>query len=222
MAAAPGDLAGARDAILRATLLHVPFDGWSATSLAAGIRDSGIEGAAARLAFQGGLSELAEYYARFADERMVAALDTDEVKALKMRARITHALRRRLEQAEGERDALRALMSWLALPGNQGLGARLLYRTVDAIWHVVGDQSTDFNFYTKRAILAAVLAATVLYWLTDESDGRTDTWVFLDHRIGDVMEIEKAKARVRDAVSRLPDPFKILKDILPRGRPPVD
>ena len=52
MSAAPADLARARDAILRATLLHVPFDGWSATSLAAGIRDSGIEGAAARLAKQ--------------------------------------------------------------------------------------------------------------------------------------------------------------------------
>ena len=31
---------------------------------------------------------------------------------------------------------------------------KLLYGTVDAIWHAVGDKSTDFSFYTKRAILA--------------------------------------------------------------------
>ena len=37
-------------------------------------------------------------------------------------------------------------------------------RTVDAIWHAAGDRSADFSWYTKRAILAAVYTATVLYW----------------------------------------------------------
>jgi ubiquinone biosynthesis protein COQ9 len=111
-------------------------------------------------------------------------------------------------------------MTFLALPGRQGLGARLLYRTVDAMWHGVGDGSTDFNFYTKRAMLAAVVAATVLYWLGDDSEGRAATWAFLDRRIDDVMTVEKAKARTREAFARLPDPFRILKDVFSGHRPP--
>lgn len=220
MTITPTELSDARAKILHAMLLHVPFDGWSAKALEAGIRDSGVTGPAARLAFQGGLAELAEYYSRTADERMLAALDADALAAMKIRERIAHVVRLRLEQAVGERDAVRFLMSWLALPGNQVLGAKCLYRTVDAMWHGIGDTSTDFNFYTKRAILAAVLAATVLYWLDDDSEGFAGTWAFLDRRLDEVMGIEKAKARMREIAARLPDPFRILRDVFPGDRPP--
>lgn len=220
MAVDPADLSSARARILAATLTHVPFDGWSAKALEAGTRDAGIEGPLARLAFQGGVTELAEFYARMADERMLAALDDQALAALKIRDRIGYVVRLRLQQAAPEREAVRALMSWLALPGNQALGAKCLYRTVDAIWHGIGDNSTDFNFYTKRAILAAVLAATVLFWLGDDSEGFDATWAFLDRRLNDVMGIEKAKARARDAWAKLPDPFRILKDAFPGSRPP--
>lgn len=218
MAIGPGDLAAARAKILRATLGHVPFDGWSDTALAAGIRDAGVAEPLGRLAFRGGPADLADYYSRMADERMLAALDAGALQAMKIRERIAHVVRLRLDQAEPEREAVRALMSWLALPGHQALGAKLLYRAVDAMWHGVGDTSTDFNFYTKRAMLAAVLAACVLYWLTDDSDGRRATWEFLDRRIDEVMEVEKAKARVREAFARLPDPFKIFRDAFPGNR----
>ncbi len=220
MTTTPSELAAARDKILRATLQHVPFDGWSARALETGIADAGVIGPVARLAFQGGLAELAEYYSRFADERMLAALDDGALAAMKMRERIAHVVRLRLEQAGPERAAVRALMSWLALPGNQALGAKCLYRAVDAMWYAVGDTSTDFNFYTKRAILAAVLAATVLFWLDDESEDRAGTWAFLDRRIDEVMGIEKAKARLREVAAKLPDPFRILRDVFPGDRPP--
>ena len=38
----------------------------------------------------------------------------------------------------------------------------------------------------------------MLYWLGDDSPGARDTWAFLDRRIEDVMQIEKAKARFRE------------------------
>ena len=213
------ELARARERILAATLAHVPFDGWSAKALAAGIRDARVSEAAGKLAFQDGLSELAEYYARHADERMLAAIDDAAVARMPMRARIAYVVRLRLEQAAGEREAVRALMSWLALPGNQPLAARCLYRAVDAMWHGVGDTSTDFNFYTKRALLAAVLGATVLHWLSDDSEGFSETWAFLDRRIDDVIGIEKAKGRLKELAERLPDPFRLLRTP-PGGAPP--
>jgi ubiquinone biosynthesis protein COQ9 len=214
------ELAAAREKILAATLRHVPFDGWTPAAFAAGIRDADISEAAEKLAFQGGLSELAEYYCRFADERMLAALDPTALDAMKVRERITYVLRLRLEQAAPEREAVRALMGWLALPGNQGLAGKCLYRTVDAMWHGVGDTSTDFNFYSKRAILAGVLGATVLYWLSDDSEEFTATWSFLDRRIDNVMSIEKGKARLKALADELPDPFEILRRIRSGGDHP--
>ncbi len=70
--------------------------------------------------------------------------------------------------------------------------------TADAIWHALGDTSDDINWYSKRATLAAVYSAVVLYWLGDESEGHGSSWEFLDRRVEDVMRFEKFKARVRE------------------------
>jgi ubiquinone biosynthesis protein COQ9 len=207
------DLAAARQAIFAAALAHVPFDGWSDKAIAAGIRDAGIGDPLCRLAFPGGPADFAEYFSTFADQRMVDAVDAAAIKDMRVRERITSVVRLRLIQAEAEREAVRALMNWLALPGQQALGVKCLTRTVDAMWRAVGDTSTDFNFYSKRAILAGVLAATVLYWLGDETDGHADTFAFLDRRFEDVMKLEKAKGRAREIIGELPDPFRILRDI---------
>jgi ubiquinone biosynthesis protein COQ9 len=211
------ELEAAREAILIAALAHVPFDGWSDKAIAAGIADTQLRDAVARVAFPGGPRDLAEYYSALADRRMVDALDADAIAGMRVRERIIAVVRLRLTQAEGEREAVHALMNWLALPAHQALGVKCLYRSVDAMWRAIGDTSTDFNFYSKRAILAGVLAATVLYWLGDESEGRGDTFRFLDRRIEDVMTFEKAKGRARELIAELPDPFRILRDITKGG-----
>ncbi|MDX1486372.1 MAG: COQ9 family protein [Alphaproteobacteria bacterium] len=212
------ELEHAREAILLATLAHVPFDGWSDKALAAGIADAGQREALAKLAFPDGPADLAAYYCAFADRRMVAALDAEAVAEMRIRERIAHVVRLRLAQAEGEREAVAELMTWFAFPGNQPLAAKCLYRTVDAMWRAIGDTSTDFNFYSKRAILAAVLSATVFYWIGDESEAAMDTAAFLDRRIDDVMAFERAKGRAQEWLAELPDPFRILRDVTGRAR----
>jgi ubiquinone biosynthesis protein COQ9 len=91
------------------------------------------------------------------------------------------------------------------------LATRLLYRTVDAMWYAAGDTSTDYNFYSKRALLAGVYAATLLCWLNDNSDGFSATWAFLDRRIAEVLRAPKAMARANRILERLPDPFRLLR-----------
>ena len=91
------------------------------------------------------------------------------------------------------------------MPQNAALAARLLYKTVDAIWYAIGDRSTDFNFYTKRGLLAGVYSATLFYWLNDKSEGGQATWTFLDRRIGflDICQtVEEALARTGAAQPR--------------------
>jgi len=214
------ELGAARQAILEAALVHVPFDGWSEAAIQAGIRDAGRRESLSVLAFPNGPADMAEYYCAFADARMAAALNPESVAAMRIRDRITHAIRLRIEQADQERAAVAKLMAYFALPGNQPLAAKCLYRTVDSIWRAIGDTSTDFNFYSKRAILAGVLGATVLYWLGDESEGCTDTKAFLDRRIEDVMAFEKVKGRAREAFGKLPDPFRIFRDVTRRPGAP--
>jgi ubiquinone biosynthesis protein COQ9 len=206
-----------RETLLKETLPHVAFDGWTHTALMAGARDAGIEPALADNAFPGGMAELLDFYHRVADIEMVRALESrPDLGAMKIRDKVALAVRLRLEANAGHREAIRQALSFLALPTNAPLGARCLYRTVDAIWYAVGDRSTDFSFYTRRALLAGVYGSTVLYWLNDKSDGFADTWSFLDRRIADVMRIYDLRARVDRLIDQLPDPFRLFRR--PAGR----
>ncbi|TPE64589.1 COQ9 family protein [Sandaracinobacter neustonicus] len=187
--------------LAEAMLPHIPFDGWGRTALEAAATDIGILPATARLALPG-VAEMLDTHTALADAKMRAALATPEFNALKVREKITLAIRTRLEQAASHKEAIRRAMHLLAQPQNAPLAARLSWRTADSIWRVAGDTATDFNHYSKRALAAAVYSATLLYWLNDDSEGSADTWAFLDRRIANVMQIEKAKARLRPADER--------------------
>ena len=194
-----------RDAVLQAALPHVPFDGWSDTTLKAALSDSGTAPGLAAALFPRGPLDLALAYHRAGDAAMVQALAAQDLTALRFRDRIAAAIWQRLAFADPE--LVRAASAVLALPQNQPLAAKLLWETADVIWSGLGDSSRDVNWYSKRATLSAVYAASVLYWLGDTSEGRKDTRDFIDRRIDGVMQFEKFKASARKipGVSMLTD-----------------
>ncbi len=196
--------------ILACAIRHAGFDGWGEATLARAAAETETDPATARRLFPGGRKDLVVFHLAEADREMAEALAAADLAGLGVRARIVFAVRGRLERAEPHREAVRRAFAYLALPANAGLSARSLYSTVDAIWHAIGDRSTDFNFYTKRGLLAGVYLSTVLYWLGDGSERRQDTWAFLDRRIADVMRIEKAKGRLRRVGERVPSPWRLL------------
>ncbi|MCL1627314.1 COQ9 family protein [Roseibaca sp. V10] len=182
--------------LLDAALIHVPFDGWSEAALSAAAADCGVDMAAARAVFpRGGVDMALAYHAR-GDALMLARLADHDLSQLRIRDRITLAVRLRLEAAE-DRELVRRGTTLFALPLYAADGARAIWGTADAIWTALGDSATDYNWYTKRATLAGVYSATVLFWLGDESEGTHATWGFLDRRIDGVMQIERVKGAAR-------------------------
>ena len=182
-------------------LAEAVFEGWSRVSLAAAATRLDLPTGEADRLFPGGPVQVLTYVSERADQRTVEDMEKEGVAHQKIRDRIKSAVRIRLERHAGEREAARRALALLALPLNAGLGLKLLYKTVDAMWYAAGDISTDFNFYTKRATLAGVYSSTLLYWLNDRSEGGEATWAFLDRRIDDVMKIEELKSRVRSWTS---------------------
>ena len=205
------DLQSLREKLIDAVAAHAAFDGWSDAALRAAAKDLDIDPALARNAFPGGAAEMTEFHSQLADRRMVAAYEQAPKEGLKLREKVALAVRLRLEANYANREAIRRALGLLALPIHAPLASKLLYRTVDAVWYAVGDRSTDYNFYTKRALLAGVYGATVLYWLNDKSAGAAETWAFLDRRIVDVMRVPKAIGRLEKLAEKLPDPFRLLR-----------
>jgi ubiquinone biosynthesis protein COQ9 len=201
------DLEEMRDRILLATLPHIAFEGWGERALQAGAADAGVALAEAKLAFPGGALEMIEHWGRYADHRLLDALADMDVDAMRVRAHIAAAVRCRIEVNIPYREAVRRTIAYLALPANASVAARSTYETVNAIWYACGDTATDFSFYTKRATLACVYAATVLYWLDDASDDFADSWGFLDRRIDDVMQITRLRSRLSKTIASFKPPL---------------
>ncbi len=202
-----------REQILMAAINHAPFDGWNSSTMRQAADDAEIDHGTVKLAFPGGARELLEYFSAWADQQMIdrfdAAKAAGETDGLGIRGSIKLALTLRFDAIAPYREAMRRAVTFEALPHNAPSGGMAIYHTVDAAWRVIGDTSTDFNFYTKRALLAGAFSATLLFWLNDHSEGAADTDAFLERRLDDVMVIGKVRAKVETAVGRLPNPFRL-------------
>lgn len=195
----------ARIELLEATLPHIAFDGWSLKSIQAGGRELGLEPIDAQNLFPGGVAEFIEAFSSHIDHQMMVALEAQDLPEMKVRDRIAAAVRLRLELLEPHREAIRRGLTYLTMPQNAQLGLTCLYRTVDAMWFAAGDRATDYNFYSKRLLLAGVYSSTLLFWLNDSSEGYNDSWAFLERRIGEVLKVGGRFGKAMSGVMSLPE-----------------
>lgn len=134
--------------------------GWTGELVDRAAREARISEADAELLLPNGPRDLAALLSRRHDAVALAALAGLEAGHIKVRERIRCAVEARVEAAAADETAVRKAAAYLALPLNLPLSAKLLWESADGLWRWAGDVSTDENHYTKRAILASVLATT--------------------------------------------------------------
>ena len=205
-----------RERLIQAMLPDVPFDGWSTRALRGAARRAGIPFEEATALFPRGAPDMVAAMSHWADRQMLQRLETalrqpPGVEPLGLSRRVALAIHIRFEVVLPWREAVRRGLSVLALPQNVPLGLRLLYDSVDAIWEGVGDHPTDFSYYTKRASLAAILAATALYWLDDRSPNFEETDAFVERRLADLYRLTGIRQRFTAASDALPNPFRLFR-----------
>ena len=182
--------------LMLTALPSVAFDGWSNSTFVAACREADISERKARLFCPRGALDLAIAFHKWGDDQFETAFKKKKISELKVREKIRKAVELRIKLAS-DKEAVRRGVVLFSLPLYAFEGSRLIWDTSDLIWELVGDNSEDYNWYSKRAILSAVYASTVLYWLGDNSEGSEETWHFLDRRIEDVMKFETAKVQLK-------------------------
>jgi ubiquinone biosynthesis protein COQ9 len=132
-----------KERLIDAALNHVVFDGMGDRAIAAGAQDIGMGRDLARVYLPRGGADLAAAYHRRGDAALREWLARTPPEG-RFRDRISQAVMQRLSLST--RELARAGATVLALPQNMGLGARLVWETVDAIWDGLGDRSQDVNW----------------------------------------------------------------------------
>lgn len=211
---APDAAPDPRDALLDQVLRIVPFEGWTDAALEEAARGAGLPDGAGALFFPDGAVGAIRHWNQRTVEAVEQGLAARALGNMGVTARVREGALLALQQIGPNEPAMRRALSRLALPDAGTEGARQLWAVADAIWRGVGDTSTDFNHYTKRAVLSGVLAASVVAWLNDTDADKAEAKAFLDRRLEDVMRFERVKAGARagrDALAaRLPDPAAVL------------
>lgn len=170
------------------------FDGWSPEAVRQAASDAGIDPDVAAYAFRDGAMDMITAWIAHVDAEMASRQDASQIAALPVRERIRTLILTRLDAIAGKEEALSRAMAIMAMPTNAKRALKLGWHSADAMWRLAGDTSTDYNYYTKRTILAGVYAATLSVFASDDSDGKAETRAFLDRRIDGIIRFEKAKA----------------------------
>lgn len=180
------------------TLKHllevVPLEGWSEAALTKGAQKAGYDPALAGLLFPAGVMEAVDFYLQNLDSQMLGIALSETRVSL----RIKEMLVNRIKLLASNKPLTAKTVSYLALPWNIPKATRFIWRTVDHIWYEAGhDASTDYNYYTKRSLLASIYSSSIMHLLSDESKGCQDTIAFIDRRFLGVAEFNSMIGKVK-------------------------
>ncbi|KFU94712.1 hypothetical protein M959_08878, partial [Chaetura pelagica] len=189
--------------ILTAALEFVPEHGWTAEAIAEGAKTLGLSVAAAGMFHSDG-SELILHFVSQCNTKLSELLEQEQKLVQLGEAEkkptdqfLRDAVEARLRMLIPYIDKWPQALSILLLPHNIPTSLSLLTSMIDDIWHHAGDQSTDFNWYTRRAVLTGIYNTTELVMMQDSSPDFEDTWRFLENRVADAMNMGNTASQVQ-------------------------
>ncbi|MEM7073151.1 MAG: COQ9 family protein [Pseudomonadota bacterium] len=192
-----------RDRLIQAIHPHVCFDGWTFAALDNAASDLGVDKGVARLLFTGGARDLIAHASALGDRMMEVEYRARDLHDMRIRDKARMALMIRFQMMQHNREAVKRAIAWLMLPGNQLQALQLTGQSCDRIWRLLGDRSTDWNWYSKRTLLAGVYGSAIIVWTLDESDDLEVTEAFIARRIDNVLAIGGGLAKRSAALKRI-------------------
>lgn len=175
-------------------LPEVAFEGWSeeAARLAAG--RAGLTEGEQALAAPQGVVDLIDAFFDEAEAAARTALAGEDLTGLRVPDKVKRGVLAWLAALEANREAVRRAASRGFLPWSAGPALQRTWKVADMVWTAAGDASEDYNRYSKRGLLAAVLPAIVLYWADHPAPEDLDG--FITRRLANVSGIGQRAGRI--------------------------
>ena len=107
----------------------------------------------------------------------------------------------RLEIFNKDKIFYKKTFNHLLLPQNSKIMKINLYNTIDEMWYLAGDNSTDFSFYTKRLTLGAIYVNALFIFFNKSYE---EAEININKNLERISKIPKIKDR-----------FSLLKDNVP-------
>ena len=198
-----------KDKIIITALKNINFDGWNKETILEGFISNKIKVEDYELLFPNGIVDTIIHFADMSDRLMIKEFKRTDNSELRTPDKIKQLLIYRFKILNPYKEAVRKSIAILALPTNSKFALNALYKTTDEIWRAVGDRSTDFSFYTKRASLASVYSTTKMSWLGSLDPDLSKVEEFIDRRLKNLKLLGSITKPLKENLNK---PFKILND----------
>jgi ubiquinone biosynthesis protein COQ9 len=179
---------------LAALLPHVAFDGWTEEAMALAAREAGLSEGEQALAAPRGVIDLIEAFFSAAEADAQAALASEDLSALRVPDKVKRGLLAWLAALEPNREAVRRAAARGFLPWSAGPAVQRAWSVADMVWTAAGDTATDYNRYSKRGLLAAVIPGIVMYWL--DGPDEADLQAYISRRLQQASGLGKSAGKV--------------------------
>eukprot|EP01132_Coremiostelium_polycephalum_P000819 gene819-1025_t len=189
-----------KNEILEKSLQYVQLYGWTSEAVSMACQEMGYSSVTQGIFGNSGL-ELALYFVNKANRELADKLKPELLADLSQRERVKLAIKVRLSMIKPYISRWAEAMQLLAYPSNLMVSTPTMANLVDEIWHLVGDKSSDFDWYSKRGLLAALYTSSELFMLSDTSAEHSNTWRFVDDRVDDLINVLKFKNDCEQTVS---------------------
>ncbi|KAI9723632.1 MAG: hypothetical protein M1812_000932 [Candelaria pacifica] len=195
----PASFSTTEEAILSASLTHVPSHGFSTAALTEGAKDAGYLAVSTNL-FPRGAFDLINYH--LVTQRL--ALQTRKLlpeQKVGVGAKVKALALERLWANKPFIHRWQEALAVMAQPTNVPGSIAELARLSDEIWFLAGDTTVDTSWYTKRASLSAIYASAEVFMTQDNSLNFSEMERFLDRRLEDVRTVGTSAANVAQWVN---------------------
>lgn len=159
------------------------------------------------LYFMGGLSDIAQAFSTYMDEKMSKRLEAEKIRPIRIRDKVAHATWVRFEEMYNYPEMVRSCARYWSIQAPDQAGSAV-WKSADIIWNWAGDAAQDYNHYTKRGLLSGVIISTTLYWLGDSSDNKVKSKAFLNRRIDNVLKIGQFVGKPLSRFMNIAEKFK--------------
>ncbi|WP_353256942.1 COQ9 family protein [Hyphomonas sp.] len=175
-------------------LPEVAFEGWTEAAVSAAAIRAGLTQGEQALAAPQGVLNLIDAFFDAAEAGARAELASADLTGLRVPDKVKRGVIAWLDALAPNREAARRAASRGFLPWGAGPALQRTWKVADMIWTAAGDQSDDYNRYSKRALLAGVLPAIVLYWADNPSPEDLDG--FISRRLANASGIGQRAGRI--------------------------
>ncbi|XP_076248614.1 ubiquinone biosynthesis protein COQ9, mitochondrial [Calliopsis andreniformis] len=191
--------------ILTASLKFVNDLGWNQQAISAGAESIGYPGVIHGLFPNRGADLVQHFYLtcncelnKILKEQACKSKESTDNEKVTMESHVRYAVETRLRMVIPYKRKWPEALALMALPPNAPKALANLLTLVDDICYHAGDRSVDFNWYTRRLVLAGIYKTTELYMLQDNSEDHKQTWKFLERRIQDATQIHSVLTTTSD------------------------